>query len=357
MTDTSREATLERVSCIWYLVQFYRKNAEDKNKDFRALIDSGSEVNAIHLVYATKLGLHAMKIDVVAKKIDGSHLDSFGIVIANCLVKNKFEMAQFFQKTFLLANISLVLILGMLFLTISKANMRFAEWKLVWRTYTVAKFLLITRKVKIIDKKKFEAAALNVNNETVVAYVVALAEPTTMPIHLSYQAQVAVLTSEETGILAKYSNFSNVFSTASAVELPEYTRINNHFINLLDDKQLPYGPIYSLRLVELEILKTYIKANLASSFSKLSKSPTAPLILFVQKKDGNLRPCVDYWGLNNLTIKNRYLLPLIGKLLDCLGCAKCFTWLDLINAYHRMRIRNDDEWRTAFRMRYGDFKF
>ena len=73
------------------------------------------------------------------------------------------------------------------------------------------------------------------------------------------------------------------------------------------------------------MLKTYIKANLASNFIRPSKSPAGTLILFVLKKDDSLRLCVDYRGLNNLIIKNRYLLPLIGKSLDCLGRAKHFT--------------------------------
>ena len=63
MTDTSREATLEPVTCIRYPVRFRRKNDKDKDKDVRVLIDSGSEVNAMHLAYATNLGLHARKID------------------------------------------------------------------------------------------------------------------------------------------------------------------------------------------------------------------------------------------------------------------------------------------------------
>ena len=178
-----------------------------------------------------------------------------------------------------------------------------------------------------------------------------------MPIHPFCQAQVAALTSEETGIPAEYSDFSNVFSSDSPAELPEYTGINDHPINLLDNKQPPYGPIYSLRPVELETLKTYIKANLASGFIRPSKSPAGALILFVRKKNGSLRLCVDYRGLNNLTIKNRYPLPLIGESLDCLGRAKRFTQLDLTNAYHRMRIREGDEWKTAFRTRYGYFEY
>ena len=66
---------------------------------------------------------------------------------------------------------------------------------------------------------------------------------------------------------------------------------------------------------------------------------------------------MDYWGLNNLTIKNQYPLLLIGESLDRLGRAKRFTQLDLTNAYHRMRIREGDEWKTAFRTRYGHFKY
>ena len=146
----------------------------------------------------------------------------------------------------MLANIGLEVVLGMPFLTLSKADVRFAERELVWRTYTAAEALPTTRRVEIIDKREFTAAVLNADDEIFMVYVAVLVEPTSMPIHLSRQTQVAVLTSEETGIPAEYSDFSNVFSSDSAAELPEYTRINNHPIDLLDDKQPPYGPKYSL---------------------------------------------------------------------------------------------------------------
>ena len=101
MTDTSREASLKQILYIRYPARFRRKNNKDKDKDVGALIDSGSEVNAMHPVYATKLGLHTSKIDVSAQKINGSHLDIFGMVIADCSVKNKLERVRFFQETFL----------------------------------------------------------------------------------------------------------------------------------------------------------------------------------------------------------------------------------------------------------------
>ncbi len=141
------------------------------------------------------------------------------------------------------------------------------------------------------------------------------------------------------------------------MELPENTGMNEHAIKLIDGKQPPYGPIYALSPVELETLKTYIKTHLKTVFIRLSKSPAGAPILFDKKPDSSLRLCVNYRGLNNLTIKNRYPLPLISDSLDRLGPAKRFTQLDLTSAYHRMRIREGDKWKTAFRTRYDHFEY
>ena len=124
-------------------------------------------------------------------------------------------------------------------------------------------------------------AALNADDEIFVVYVAALTEPTTIPIDSSYYAEVATPMSEKNGIFAEYSNFFNIFSSDSTTELLKHTRINYHPINLLEDKQLFYSSIYILGQVDLEILKTYIEANLASGFIRPSKSPFGILILFV----------------------------------------------------------------------------
>ena len=154
--------------------------------------------------------------------------------------------------------------------------------------------LSTTKKVEIIDKRKFAAAALNADNKTFVVHIAALAETTTMSIYSSRQTQIASLMSKKNAIPIEYSDFSNVLSSDSAVELTEHIGINDHPINLLDNKQLLYGLIYSLQLVELEMFKIYITANLASGFIRPSKSPTGTLILFVQKKNSSFRLCIDY---------------------------------------------------------------
>ena len=131
MTDTSREITLEQVPYLRYLVQFRRKKDKNKDKDIKALIDSSSKVNAIHPTYITNLGLRTMKINVSTQKVDRSHLNIFKMVIADCSVKDKLEIVRFFQEIFLLANISLEIVLGISFPIISKADIQFAERELV----------------------------------------------------------------------------------------------------------------------------------------------------------------------------------------------------------------------------------
>ena len=176
--------------------------------------------------------------------------------------------------------------------------------------------------------------ALNADNETFVVHIAALAKPTVMLIYFFCQAQIALLMNEKTGIFTEYSDISDIFSLDSMADLPKHNKINDHLINLPDDKQSLYSLIYSLGLVELEKLKTYIKANLASSFIRPFKFPFDTLILFVQKKDGSLRLYIDYQGLNNLIIKNCYPVPLISESFNYLDRANCFTQMDLLNAYY-----------------------
>lgn len=89
-----------------------------------------------------------------------------------------------------------------------------------------------------------------------------------MPIHPSQRAQVALLLADEApvDVPSEYSNYADVFSPESAVELPEHTGINDHPINLVDGQKPPYGPIHNLGPMELETLKTYIETNLANGF-------------------------------------------------------------------------------------------
>ena len=108
---------------------------------------------------------------------------------------------------------------------------------------------------------------------------------------------------------------------------------------------------------ELKVLKDYIEESLQKGHIRPSSSPCGAPVLFVKKKDGSLRLCVDYRSLNAITIKDRYPLPLIDTLLDRLKNAKIFTALDLRGAYNLVRVKEGDEWKTAFRTRYGHYEY
>ena len=147
-----------------------------------------------------------------------------------------------------------------------------------------------------------------------------------------------------TKVLVKYSDFADAFSPDLASKLFKHIGINNHAIKLVDGcQQPPYGPIYSLGPVELETLKAYTEINLANGFIRPSKSPAGTPILFDRKSNNFLRLCVNYRDLNNLTIKNRYPIPLIEESLNRVERANWFTQLDFTNKYYRMRIREDNK--------------
>lgn len=131
-------------------------------------------------------------------------------------------------------------------------------------------------------------------------------------------------------------DFSDVFDLDKASELPEQGGFE-HSINTTDPP--PYGLLYNLSEAQLEALRLYITNTLKKRWIRPSTSPARAPILFVPNKDSGLRLCVDYRGLNKVTIKNRHPLPLINKTLDRLVGAQIFTKLDLKDAYHRIRIR------------------
>lgn len=116
--------------------------------------------------------------------------------------------------------------------------------------------------------------------------------------------------------MTEYSNYNNIFLAKNTTELLEYIKINNYAIKLKEDKQPLFRPIYNIKLVELKTLKTYIKTNLANDFIKLFKSFFKIFILFDQNLNESFYLYVNYWNLDNSTIKNQYFFFLIGKFLD-----------------------------------------
>ena len=130
----------------------------------------------------------------------------------------------------------------------------------------------------------------------------------------------------------------------------------DHAIELLPGDHKIDCKTYNLTSVEQKELDEFLEENLRTGRIRPSKSQFASAFFFVKKKDGKLRPVQDYRKLNNITIKNRYPLPLIGELVNKLKSARYYTKLDIRWGYNNIRMKEGDEWKAAFHTNRGLFE-
>jgi hypothetical protein len=104
-------------------------------------------------------------------------------------------------------------------------------------------------------------------------------------------------------------------------------------------------------------METYVSESLHQGYIRPSISPTSSSFFFVKKKEGGLRPCNDYQGLNQITVRYSYPLPLIATTIESIHAARFFTKLDLRSAYNLVSIREGDEWKTAFSTISGHYVY
>ncbi|SJL08316.1 uncharacterized protein ARMOST_11679 [Armillaria ostoyae] len=155
---------------------------------------------------------------------------------------------------------------------------------------------------------------------------------------------------------AEYHDFADVFSDLLSKNLPKH-RLYDLKINLEAGTSPPLGPIYSLSEYELKALCEFIDDNLHSRFITLSCSSHRALVLFVKRKTGELHLCVNFHGLNKISKKDHYPLPLISNLLDSPCSAPIYIKLNLCHAYHLVYIAIGDEWKTAFQTHYSSLEW
>ena len=172
---------------------------------------------------------------------------------------------------------------------------------------------------------------------------------------------VSAIDDEETDILSrvprKFRKHWAIMGKKAAEMLPQH-RSYDCRIDIKEGEMVPWGPLYPLSEIELETLRDWLKEMLRTGKIRRSTSPAGSPILFVPKPKGRgLRLWVDYRVLNRITIPNRYPLPLMQELQDRVQGAQWFTKMDLKNGFNLIRIREGDEWKTAFRTPYGLYEF
>lgn len=176
--------------------------------------------------------------------------------------------------------------------------------------------------------------------------------------------QVKTHTDPRTKLPGHYHEFLKAFDRKEADKLPPFRGPQvDHRIELMKSEETgrtaepPYGPLYSMTREELLVLRKTLSELLDKGFIRVSNSPAAAPVLFAKKPGGGLRFCVDYRGLNKITKKDRYPLPLIQETLERISRAKWFTKLDVNAAFYKIRIAEGHEWMTAFRTRFGLYEW
>lgn len=154
----------------------------------------------------------------------------------------------------------------------------------------------------------------------------------------------------------EYWQYSKVFSEEESERLPEH-KPWDHTIDLKSDApETLRSKVYPMPVNEQEELERFLEENLRKGYIVPSKSPMASPVFFVKKKDGKLRLIQDYRKLNDITVKNRYPLPLASDIVNRLRQAKYFTKFDVRWGYHNVRIKEGDEWKAAFVTNKGLFE-
>lgn len=300
-------------------------------RPFTALVDCGSAVNCINARIAKDLDWRLQKERGLTDAV-GRPIHSLGSAQGHIQLKDSTENMQAYKGKFhSIADLDHDFYLGIPWLKEQNPQVDWHanNWRFPINLESLEKPLEVSNDLDELPRTAYVAFCRGVNEQTQI-----------LPVEIPDELR----------------DFEDVFSSDQAGALPDHST-HDHAIDLKEGKEPPFGPLYNLSEKELGVLREYLDQAMQKGWIQHSKSPAGAHILFVPKKDGSLRLCVDYRSLNEITIKNRHPLPLIDETLVRLAGAKYLTKLDLKDAYHRLRIKKGDEWKTAFRTRYGHFQY
>src|SRR3954469_12498997 len=184
-------------------------------------------------------------------------------------------------------------------------------------------------------------------------------DPTAMPIVLLYKGEVLVsndnhpLSSSVSTILQDYDD---VFPAEVPAGLPPLRGIE-HQIDLIPGATLPNRTPYRTNPQETKEIQQQVQALLDKGYIRVSLSPCVVPVILVPKKDGTWRMCVDCRAINNITIRYRHPIPRLDDMLDELSGSIIFSKVDLRSGYHQIRMKLGDEWKTAFKTKFGLYEW
>lgn len=329
-----------------------------------ALIDGGSQLNLLSANLAKEHDLTVEPLpSLVAEGLGGSEIKLYGLTVAKLLITDSRGRTKEQEVPFVVAEIKRFQIcLGLPWIDSCQPKISYASRRMLFRGEKAQAWAGF-QKLALEEAEEFEKTLRTPMTDVYALLVSAVSsvDPGEDDEGQDGQnwaggARIGPEGTNEPRMPPEYADFAGLGSEEDSRTLAEHGP-QDLVITLQEGTMLPHQPLYSLSKAELALLREYLDEYLARGWIRHSKSPAGAPILFAKKKDGSMRLCVDYRGLNKITIKNRHPLPLITESLDRLAQAKIYTKLDVREAYHRVRIKEGDEWKTAFRTRYGHFEY
>ncbi|KAA6407317.1 MAG: Concanavalin A-like lectin glucanase [Lasallia pustulata] len=297
------------------------------------MIDNGSQGNTVTRAVIDELSLRTEPYGARGNAW-GNVVDLSESVVLTIVAYDTAGQPYRYKSRFLVSrnDAPAAFVLGLPFLVHANPNHKYNTGKFLWRKGKHTK----ANQIFTPSERKALKGVVNMRNLSITDHFIGPADLVTD--------------------MENYAVHMNSLCAAEKQSLPERGP-HNHAIDLEPGQQPPFGKLYSMSPAELDVLKVYLNDAIKAGIIRKSISPAASPVMFVPKSDGSLRLVIDYRRLNDITIKNRYPLPLISDMLDRLQGAKKFTKLDCKDAYNRVRIKGGDEWKTAFRTRFGLFEY
>ena len=307
-------------------------------------MDGGSQLNLLSAMVAKEQNLQVDPLpSLLAEGVNGGSIPVYGTTTVTILVTDSRGKQETQEIPFVVTDLRRYPVyLGLPWIDAYQPKLNYASRRMLFKGNKVSERGRF-QKVATEDAAEFDRTMRDPRTEVYACSV-------------GFVGQNGAERVEMTQLPPEYSEYADVASEDDSKELAEHSR-NDLAINIAEGEAPPYQPLYGLSEAELVVLRKYLAEFMERGWIRRSKSPAGAPILFAKKKDGSLRLCVDYRGLNKVTVKNRHPLPLIAESLERLAQARIYTKLDIRDAYHRIRIKEGDEWKTAFRTRYGHFEY
>ena len=346
------------------------------------LLDSGASTDFIDPAFAQKCGLTLSTSDRTVRLADGTVVAASGSAATTCTLASANGAPFTFNSTLTATPLGEYdAILGMSWLSTHDPLIGFRNRSITIRDPASPKKQWVLRPLEVVSDTTPEVAQLATismgalrkamrRGEIEELFVVHITEtddaaPTTATGAPSGTGRATTLPASPGDTLSPVTDpvakglvkeFADVFPAALTELAPE--RGVAHRIELMPGSRPPAArPLRHQSAKDLGVMDEYLKEGVRSGQLRPSKSPYGSIALIVRKKDGTPRVVIDYRALNEVTIKNKYPLPLMSEMFDRVHGAKFFSKIDLRSGFHQIRLAEEDCEKTAFRTRYGSYEY